>query len=122
MSQPVDPAVADAAVQAQLAGQAQAVTGDPAAAGVYGDPAGAAQPPQPLDLSSAHASVVDAAELLARLQRLEEDARAREEAANPPPAPPDNTLRADGNAPAWLAELVGKIEARLAALEGKTES
>ena len=107
----------DAAVQASLAEQAQAVTGNPAAAGVYGDPAGASAPPQPLDLSSAKAMSVDAAELLARIQELEAKASAAEAAANPPPEPPDNSLRADGNAPAWLAELVGKIEARLAALE-----
>jgi hypothetical protein len=119
MSTPVDPAAADAAVQAQLAEQAQAVTGNPAAAGVYGDVAGAAQPPQPMDLSAAHASVVDAEGLLARLQKLEEDARAREEAANPAPAPPDNSLHADSNAPAWLASLVDKVETRLAAVEAK---
>lgn len=50
----------DPAVRSQLAEQAQAVTGNPAAAGVYGDPAGAAQPAQPLDLSQAKATVVDA--------------------------------------------------------------
>ena len=117
----IDPAAADAAVQAQLAEQAQAVTGNPAAAGIYGDPAGASIAPlPPPDLSAARATVVDAEQLLARLQELEAKAAAAEAAANPPPVPPDNTLRADSNAPGWLHDVLAKVEARLASLEGGT--
>ena len=121
MSTPVDPAVADAAVQAQLREQAQSVQGTPSA-GVYGDPAGASAAPQHLDLSSAKGYEVDAQALLKQLQALTDAAQAREDAANPPAAPPDNTLRADPNAPGWLHDLVGKLEARLGKLEGKPEA
>ena len=109
----------DPEVRAQLAGQAQAVTGNPAAAGVFGDPAGAAQPPQALDVSQAKATVVDAENLLARLQELEARAAAAEAAANPPPAPPDYSLHVDSSAPGYLHDVIAKIEKRLSDLEGK---
>lgn len=118
MTTPVDPAAAQAAVVTQLGEQAQAVTGDPSAAGVYGDPAGAAQPAQPLDLSAAKAVVVDAQALLARIQELEAKQQAAEAAANPPPPEPDYSLHADPNAPGWLHDVIGRIESRLSKLEG----
>lgn len=106
MSTPVDPAV-DAVVQAQLAEQARSVTGSPAAPS--------------FDLSQAKADAVDAQALLAQLQELAAKAQAREDAANPVPDPPDNTLRADSNAPGWLHEVLAKIEYRLSGLEGTRE-
>jgi hypothetical protein len=114
MSTPVDPAVADAAVQAQLREQAHQVQGAPPAA-IFGDQPPAA--PQQMDLAGAHAGVVDAQKLLAQLQALADAAQAREDAANPPAEPADTTLRADPNAPGWLHDLIGKIETRMAALE-----
>jgi hypothetical protein len=108
---------ADAAVQAQLAEQAAAVTGNPAAAGVYGDPAGAAKPPAPLDLSAAKAAVVDVEALAAQLAALQAKVQAAEDASNPPPAKPDYSLHADSNAPGWLHDLVSRVEARLHVLE-----
>jgi len=118
MSSPVDPAV-DAAIQAQLAAQAETVTGDPAAAGVYGDPAGAAQPPAPLDLSKATATAVDVEALLTQLQDLQARAQAAVDAANPPPPPPDTRLYVDSNAPGWMHSLVAVLEERLSAVEAK---
>ena len=118
MTSPVDPAV-DAAVQAQLAEQAAAATGNPAAAGIYGDPAGASQPPQQMDLSAAKAVVADADALLARILDLEAKQAAAEAAANPPPEAPDSKLYVDSNAPGWMHSLVAKLEDRLAAVEAK---
>lgn len=121
MSEPVSAADADAAVRAGLADQAASTLGDPAAAGIYGDPAGAAQPPQAIDLSAAKAVAVDAEALLARIQALEAQQAAAEAAANPPPEPPDNSLHVDSNAPGWLHTLVAKLEERLSAVEAKLE-
>jgi hypothetical protein len=115
----VDPQAADAAVQAQLAEQAATVTGNPAAAGVYGDPAGASAPPAPLDLSRAAPTVVDVEALAKQFAELQAKVQAAEDAANPPPAEPDNSLHADSNAPGWLHDLVSRVEARLHALEVK---
>lgn len=64
-------------IAAQLQGQAQTVTGDPTAAGVYGDPAGASQvtPPQTpaqvatdLAAKGGAATEVDTAALLAQIK------------------------------------------------------
>jgi hypothetical protein len=108
-----------AAVQATLAGQAQSVAGDPSAAGIYGDQAGASQPAVPIDMSAASAGQVDVEELLARLAKVEADREADRVAALPAePEPEDNSIRADSNAPGWLHAAFAKIEARLAALEG----
>ena len=96
----------DAAVRAQLAAQAAGVTGVPASGG--------------LDLSAATAVSADVEKLLAQLQELQGRAQAAVDAANPPPAPPDNTLKAGGN---WTAELVDfaqKVETRLHAVEVHT--
>jgi hypothetical protein len=120
MSTPLSPEQAQAAAQAQLAEQAQTVTGTPSA-GVYGDPAGAAQPSSAgFDLSKATAAAADVEKLLADLQALQVKAQAAVDAANPPPPPPDDTLHVENNAPSWMADLVRKIEKRLAALEGKS--
>jgi hypothetical protein len=116
MSTP-DP-VADAAIRVQLADQAKTVTGTPSA-GVYGDQAGAEQAPQQMDLAAAKAVVVDAEALLARIQELEARQQAAEDAANPPPAPPDTSLHMDANAPGYLHAFKDKVEGRLAAVEEK---
>lgn len=104
MSTPVDPAVADAAVQSHLGEQAASLAPQSDVPG--------------LDLTQARADAVDAQALLAQLQELAAKAQAREDAANPVPEPPDNTLRADSNAPGWLHDVLAKIESRLASLEG----
>jgi|SRR5271166_1988184 len=101
MSEPyVDP---DAAVRAQLAEQAAGLQ-SPAVT-------------QP-DLSAATPTSVDVAELLKRFEAMEAAQKAAQDAANPPPPEPDDTLHADGNAPAWLASELAKVERRLAKLEG----
>jgi hypothetical protein len=117
MSTPVDPA-ADAAIRDQLADQAAKVTGTPSA-GVYGDVAGAERPPQQMDLSAAKAVVTDAEALLKRIQELEARQQAAEDAANPPPAPPDTSLHMDANAPGYLHAFKDKVEDRLALIEEK---
>jgi len=120
MSTPLTPEQAQAAAAAQLGEQAATVTGTPSA-GIYGDPAGASQPTgQTVDLSKATATAADVEKLLADLQELQAKAQAAVDAANPPPAPPDDSLHVESNAPAWLADLVAKIEKRLAKLEGKS--
>jgi hypothetical protein len=106
MSTPVDPAVADAAIRAQLGQHAQAMA-----------PPAVAAPGQ-ADLASRQAMSADAAELLARLQALEAKAAAAEKAAAPPEPEVDNALHVDSNAPGWLHALVAKIEERLTAVEG----
>src|SRR5215472_3993717 len=95
MGTPLSPEAADQAVRDQLGEQAVNVQGDSTAAGVYGNPANVSHPPQQMDLAAAKA----AAEL----------------AANPPPEPPDNTLRVDSSAPGYLHAVIAKIEARLSA-------
>jgi hypothetical protein len=120
----------DEAVQAQLAEQAQAVTGNPAAAGIYGDPAGASAAPQPIDLSQAAPTNVDTAALLARLEQLEAanaqaaaDKAAAEEAAKPAPVEPDyNSLSVSGAVSAELHHVLDKIDRRFRALEGRDEA
>jgi len=77
--------------------------------------ASAPAPLQPLDLSQARAVEVDAQALLAQLQELTAKAQAREDAANPPPEPADDSLHVDGNAPSYLHDVVAKIEKRLTA-------
>ena len=119
MSTPVDPVVADASLRAQMGEQAQSLAPQSDVPGI--------------DLSQARADAVDAQALLAQLQELAAKAllaqlqelaakaQAREDAANPVPDPPDNTLRADSNAPGWLHEVLAKIEYRLSGLEGTRE-
>src|SRR5260370_41455164 len=88
------PEEALAAARARLAEQARAVTGDPAAAGIYGDVAGASQPPVPLDLSAARPTVVDTEALMARMQEQIDALLAAAKAAEPaPPEPPDKMPR-----------------------------
>jgi hypothetical protein len=119
MTTPYDPAAQDAAVQWQLAQQAQAVQGQPSA-GIYGDPAGAAQPSAAtLDLGKAQATAVDVEALLGQLQELQARAQAAVDAANPPPAEPDTSLHMDSGAPGYLHTFKDTVEARLAALEVK---
>jgi hypothetical protein len=116
MTQPVSAAEAQAAVQAQLGQQAQAVTGTDSA-GIYGDPAGASQPASLVpDMSRAQPMVADPEALMARIAALEAAAKANEPA---PPPPPDNSLRAEANSPGWLHDLAAKIETRLSAIETK---
>lgn len=93
----------DEAVQASLAAQAASVPG--------------ADSVPSLDMSAAAPAAADPGELLARLQALEAQQAAAHAAANPEPEPPDNTLRADSNAPGWLHDVIAKIDARLSALE-----
>jgi len=127
MSTPLSPAE-DAAVQAGLAAQAQTVTGVPSA-GIYGDPAGASQPAQPIDLSKATPVSVDTDALLARLAALESAAQAAaaqkaadEEAAKPAPVVPDyKSLTLSGAHSAELHDLVRKLEERFQVLEGTAE-
>ena len=107
MSTPVDPVVADASLRAQMGEQAQSLAPQSDVPGI--------------DLSQARADAVDALALLAQLQELAAKAQAREDAANPVPDPPDNTLRADSNAPGWLHDVLAKIEYRLSGLEGTRE-
>ena len=120
MTAPLDPA-ADAAVQAQLAAQAQAVTGTPSA-GIFGDVAGAAQPPQQIDLSAAAPTVVtqdELAALLARVQKMEADREAERVAALPvPDEPPDKTPRLS-NASGELHAAFAGVHARLLLVEEK---
>jgi hypothetical protein len=72
-----------------------------------------------VDASSAAAPDASADELLARLKAAVESAEAREAEASPEPEAADNTVSADSNAPAWLHDILAKVEARLSALEGK---
>jgi hypothetical protein len=117
----------DEAVQAQLAEQAQTVTGNPAAAGIYGDPAGASAAPQPIDLSNAAPTSVDTAALLARLEQLEAanaqaaaDRAAAEEAAKPEPVEPDYyNLSVSGAVSSELHNVIDAIDRRFKALEGR---
>jgi len=115
MGTPLSPEAADQAVRDQLGEQAVNVQGDSTAAGVYGNPANVSHPPQQMDLAAAKAVAVDAQALLERIQELEAKQAAAELAANPPPEPPDNTLRVDSSAPGYLHAVIAKIEARLSA-------
>ena len=110
MSTP-DPAT-DSAVREQLGQQAQAVTGTPSA-GIYGDPAGASAPPQPLDLSGAAPTSADVKALLERIEKMEADREAERVAALPAPEePPDLTPRL-GNASGELQAALLGLHARL---------
>jgi hypothetical protein len=114
---PYEPAVADQAVREQLANQAQAVTGVPSA-GVYGDPAGASQPAQQIDLSKAAPTSADVADLLARVQAMEAAQEAARRAAEPAPLePPDLTPRLSGSASAELHSAFAGIHDRIVAVE-----
>jgi hypothetical protein len=88
------PAAQDRAVRAQLGEQAQAVTGDPAAAGIFGDVAGRSEPPHPMDLSKAERTNVDTDALLAAIQAQQEQinqllADAEQARVDNLPKPPD---------------------------------
>jgi hypothetical protein len=104
MSEYVDPA-ADAAVRAQLGEQAASFE----------------QAPAVPDLSAAKATAVDVDALVKQLQALQAKAQAAVDAANPPQAPPDDSILADSNAPGWMHAAFAKIEKRLGKLEGKDE-
>jgi len=116
----------DEIVQAQLAEQAQTVTGDSTLADLTGDPAGAAAPPVVVDLSNATPAAADVDELQKQIEELQAKqaelaaAKAAQEAAAAEPPDPDK-LVVEGSAPGWLQELVARIERRLSKLEGKSE-
>jgi hypothetical protein len=118
-----DPA-ADAAVRAQLGQQAATVQGDPAAAGIFGDPAGRSEPPQPIDLGAAKRTTVDPDELLAMLQRqaeqiaqMQADRDAERKAAEPAPSEPRNVAPSLGNASGEINEAFAYLHKRLHAVE-----
>src|SRR3984885_4624970 len=67
--------VRDAAVREQLGEQAQAVKGRPSA-GIFGDTAGHEQAPQQMDLSGAKATTVNPDDLMATLQKQQEQINA----------------------------------------------
>ena len=110
--------VPDAAVRARLAEQAHAVHGRPSA-GIFGDVAGRELPPQPINLSAAAPVSADPEQLLALLQRQQEQINALL-AAQPAPAgpadPPDITPRL-GNASGELQAAFAGIHARLLNVE-----
>lgn len=116
MTEQVSPEQAQEAARQMIAAQAGAVKGDPAAAGIYGDLAGASAPPVPLDVAAAQPAEADVAALLERIAALEEAQRAAEP---PPPEPPDYSLRVDPGAPGWLHQFAAQAEARLRAVEEK---
>ena len=114
MSQPVD---TDSAVREQLGAQAASVTGNPAAAGVYGDPAGASAPPAQMDLSAAAPTSADVKALLERIEKMEAEREAERLAAEPAPLePPDETPRLS-NGSAEIQHWLQRLHERIAAVE-----
>jgi len=113
------PAAQDRAVRAQLGEQAQAVQGQPSA-GIFGDKAGRELPPQQMDLSAAKPVSADPAELLAALQRQQQqiDQLLAERAAAAPAAPelPDIEPRLS-NASGELKAALGGLHARMLRIE-----
>ena len=114
-----------AAARALLAEQADAVKGDPSAAGIFGDVAGASQPPQPMDLSAARPTEIDAEELLAKLQAQSAAQQAQidallaaAKAAEPaPPEPPDKMPRLSESASSEVRHAFALTHERLLAIE-----
>jgi hypothetical protein len=103
MTQPIDPAVADAALRAQLAEQAAA----------------AAPPTEVPNIDVSAAKAADLEALLSQLRDLQARAQEAVDAATPVPEPPDTSLRVDSNAPGWMHSMVAVLEGRLSAVEAK---
>jgi hypothetical protein len=102
----------DEIVKQQLADGLE-VTGE-VAAGVYGDPAGAAAPAADLDLSKAAPAAADVDELRARLASLE---AVQQAAAPPPPEPPDLTPVLSPTVASDVREAFQRLHERILAIE-----
>lgn len=117
---------ADAAVREQLGQQADTVTGTPSA-GIFGDTAGASQPPQPMDVTAATPTSADPDKLLAQLQAQQEQInalvaaqkseQAEREAAKPAPAEPVDVAPRLANASGEVQQAFLWLHKRLSAIE-----
>lgn len=113
----------DAAVREQLGQQAQDVTGTPSA-GIFGDPAGAAQPSaQQMDLSAATPAAVNPDDLQAQLARQQEQinallaAREAERAEVPADADPVDVTPHVGTGSPELRQALTWLHKRVSAIE-----